>query len=782
MAWQGSWRAGAPPPNTRLYVVGPRLQPVPFGAPGELWIGGEGLGRGYLGRPELTAERFVPDPFVREMESQGERLYRTGDLVRFRPEGDLEFLGRIDSQIKIRGFRIEPGEIETELVGYGEGEVREAAVLVAEDPAGGMGLVACVAGQAKAGALRRYLLERLPDYMVPSHFAFFETLPLTPNGKVDRKELARTWREKASVAKEAAAGEAEPRTWTEELAAGIFAELLQLPRVDREESFFALGGHSLLATQAISRVQKAFGVEMSLRAFFEAPTVAALAGKVEALRSLGDGPQVPPIVPVPREGPLPLSFAQQRLWFIDQLKPGTSLYNIPVGLRAKGPLHLTALELCLSEIVRRHEILRTVFASVDGSPVQVIQPAAPFVLPMVDLSELPESECEALAVTLAGEEAGRPFDLAQGPLLRGVLLRLAEENHVAALTMHHIVSDGWSMGVLVREVMALYQAFLEEKPSPLPELPVQYADFAVWQHGWFGQEVLEKLIEYWRRRLAGALPQLDLPGTRPRPATLSPRGAKRQHLFSPPLLEQLRTFGRRESATLFMTLLAPLQALLYSRTGATDLVVGTDVAGRGRRETEGLIGFFINQLPLRADLTGDPTLRELLGRVRETALEAYSHQDLPFDHLVEALRVERSLQRSPVFQVKLVLLNIPREDLELPGLTLEVVPLSIGTAQLDLHWGFAESGEDLWLTLTYSTDLYDESLIDSLLDEYEVWLHAFTERPEARLGEVVAEIAQAERARRAELEIEIKSVGLAKLRSRRRQAVELEGQFQELEV
>ncbi|HSF40226.1 MAG TPA: condensation domain-containing protein [Thermoanaerobaculia bacterium] len=491
----------------------------------------------------------------------------------------------------------------------------------------------------------------------------------------------------------------------------------------------------------------------------------------------------PPPTGTPGEGipprsrvgdPAPLSYAQRRLWFIDQFEPGSSLYNMPTVLRVKGPLRSEVLTRTLSEIVRRHEVLRTVFAAPEGSPVQVIQPATPFLLPLVDLSGLPASPREAEILLLAAEEAKRPFDLARGPLFRGVLLQLASEEHVAALTMHHVVSDSWSMGVLVREVTALYPAFLEAKPSPLPEFPIQYADFAVWQRGWLRQEVLEGLVAYWHQRLAGAPSQLDLPGARPRPAVLSQRGRARHRRFSHPLLAQLRALGRRESATLFMTLLAPLLALLHSRTGATDLVVGTDVAGRDRRELEGLIGFFINQLPLRTNLTGDPTLRELLGRVRETAMEAYAHQDLPFDLLIEALRVEQNLRRSTVFQVKLALQNTPREDLDLPGFSFNLMPLNTETAQLDLHWSFIEGEEELWLRLTYSTDLYDEPLIDSMLDQYEIWLHAFAERPEAKLSEVVDEIAQAEQDRLTERGAELKSKNLGKLRSRRQHVEPLE--------
>ncbi|HSF40221.1 MAG TPA: amino acid adenylation domain-containing protein [Thermoanaerobaculia bacterium] len=752
---------GRPLDNTRIYIHSSAREPVPAGVPGELYIGGDGLARGYLGRPDLTAERFVPSPDGKP----GARLYRTGDLARHLPDGRIEFLGRIDHQVKIRGFRIEPGEIESALAGLAG--VREAVVVAREDTPGDLRLVAYVVGEVAADGLRQSLRERLPDYMIPAAFVTLSELPLTPNGKVDRKALP------APEGQRAEKGHLAPRTPVEEVLAGIWAEVLGLEQIGATDHFFDRGGHSLLASRVMSRLRSTFGIEMPLRALFEAPMLADLAARVEAARRAGADQLIPPLLPTPRKGPVPLSFAQQRLWFLDQLEPGSPLYNMPVALRVEGPLSCAVLALCLGEIVRRHSALRTVFTAIEGSPVQVIQPATPFKLPVVDLSGLPARKREALALTLGSEEVVRPFDLTRDPLLRAVLLRLAERDHVVALTMHHIVSDAWSIGILVREVTPLYAAFAEGRPSPLPELSVQYADFAVWQHGWLNQEALKGMAEYWRNCLAGAPPQLDLPGIRPRPAALSPRGAACQRRFSAPLLEQLRTLSRCESATLFMILLASLQALLHSRTGATDLVVGTDVAGRDRRETEGLVGFFINQLPLRADLAGNPTLRELLGRVRETALDAYAHQDLPFDHLVEALRIEQSLRRSPVFQVKLVLQNAPRESLDLPGLTLKVVPLSTETAQLDLHWSVVERGEELWLTLTYSTDLYDEPLIDGLLDQYELWLHAFAERPDAQLGDVVAELAQAERARRAERGLELKSKGLGKLRGLRRQAEEL---------
>src|SRR6185369_15527537 len=591
--------------NNQLYVVDRELRPMPIESAGELLVGGAGVTRGYLRRPGLTAERFIPDPFAAE---PGARLYCTGDLVRWTRAGHLEFFGRLDDQVKIHGFRIELGEIEAELSALAG--VSRAVVVAREDLAqpdrsvrspGERRLVAYVVGDAAPGALRQGLRGRLPEHMVPSAFVTLAALPLTPSGKVDRKALPAPERQQSEEDWLA------PRTPVEEVLAGIWAELLGLDRVGAADHFFALGGHSLLATRVLSRLRRAFGIELPLRDLFEVPTLAGLASRIETslqtLRSDAVAP-APPLVSIPREGPLPLSFAQQRLWFIDQLEPGSPLYNMPVALRVEGPLDSGVLALCLGEIVRRHEALRTVFAVFeggDGEPVQIIQPAAPFVLPMIDLSGLPEGRREALALRLAGDEAGRPFDLARGPLLRGVLTRLSVESHVIALTMHHIASDGWSMGILVREVSALYTELAAGRPSPLPELPMQYADFAVWQRSWLRGEVLEGEISFWRRQLADLPPLLELPTDRQRPAAQSYRGASRPVLLSAALTRQAEALARREGATLFMVLLAGFQALLARTSGQDDLAVGSPVAGRNRIETEGLIGFFVNTLVMRGD-------------------------------------------------------------------------------------------------------------------------------------------------------------------------------------
>ncbi len=658
---------GRPIANARASVLDAHGRLVPVGVPGELYLGGSGLARGYFDRPELTAERFVPDPFAVE---PGARLYRTGDLVRRRPDGELDFLGRIDHQVKVRGFRIEPGEIEAAILGQ-EG-VREAVVLAREDQPGDQRLVAYVAPETvDVAAVRAHLKERLPESMVPALFVLLPALPLSPNGKVDRKALP--------APDEAVPGDGHgfeaPRTPTEEILAGIWAEVLGLERVGPNDNFFRLGGHSLLLTQVMSRLRSAFGVEVPLRSLFEAPTLAGFVARIEAALGAGGArlaPLLVPIAPNLRQGPLPLSFAQERVWFVDQLYPGNPLYNIPFALRVEGTLSIEVLALSLEEIVRRHEALRTVFDALEGSPVQVILPEAPLHPSSLDLAGLPEAARQGELRRLLEDEARQPFDLAAGPLLRATLVRLGEIEHVVLFTMHHIISDGWSIEVLVREFAVLYEAFLAGRPSPLPALPLQYADFASWQRSWLQGAVLEGQLSYWRRRLAGA-PELDLPTDHPRPDEPSLLGANHRFEVSADLLLRLREIGGSERATLFMTLLTAFYALLQGWTGQDDLVVGTDVANRNRLETESLIGFLVNNLVLRTSLAGQPTFRELLRQVRGTTLEAYTHEDLPFELLVKDLRPKRTLGRTPLFQVLFVLQNTPGEPLELPGLTLSPI-------------------------------------------------------------------------------------------------------------
>ncbi|HEX5706332.1 MAG TPA: amino acid adenylation domain-containing protein, partial [Pyrinomonadaceae bacterium] len=729
--WPPRPAIGRPVDNAEIFILDKNSQPTPVGVPGELYIGGDALARGYMGRPDLTAERFVPDPFSN---APGARVYRTGDLARWRADGQLEYLGRIDDQVKIRGFRVELGEIEAVLAQHPS--VHEVVVMARSDQPGDLRLVAYVASgnlsAQLASELRNYSRERLPDYMIPSHFVLLDRLPLTPNGKVDRRALPAPDLSRASVAQEYEA----PRTAVEELVAGLWSEVLGIKRVGVEDSFFDVGGHSLLATQLVSRLRDSFGVEIPLRRLFEAPTVRGIAAAIEDQLKGGAIEQPPPITRAPREEPLPLSFAQQRLWFLHQLEPDAAVYNIPVAVRLTGELNVAALEWTLGEIMRRHEALRTTFADNASGPVQVIADSVRPQLSVTDLRDLPEDEREREAQRLAEAEARRPFDLSRGPLVRASLLRLEDTKHALLFTMHHIVSDGWSMGVLIREVTALYAAYVAGQPSPLPELPVQYADFAVWQRQYLSGEVLDEQLSYWKQKLAGAPPVLELPTDRPRPAVHSLRGEKQIFNFQYELLEQLGDLSRREGVTLYMVLLAAFQTLLSRYSGQEDIVVGSPIAGRNRAETESLIGFFVNTLAMRTDLSGDPTFTELLGRVRETSLGAYAHQDVPFEKLVEELQPERDMSHAPIFQVALTLQNVPMEEASFGGLTLTHMAVEMGTAMFDFRIWLREWDEGLGGHIEYNTDLFDAATMRRLIEHFGRLLRAAAEDPSRRLSEL----------------------------------------------
>ncbi|HEX2091321.1 MAG TPA: amino acid adenylation domain-containing protein, partial [Longimicrobiaceae bacterium] len=741
LAEQGGWTVpiGRPVGNVRAYVLDGAGEPVPVGVPGELYLGGAQLARGYLGRPELTGERFVPDAFSGEA---GTRLYRTGDRTRWLVSGELEYLGRVDFQVKIRGFRVELGEIEAALREHAS--VREAVVVAREDAPGERRLVGYVVpdgeGEVSPLGLRAYLKARVPEYMVPSALVVLDAMPLLPNGKVDRRALP---------APEVSSGEAyvTPRSPVEEVLAGIWAEVLGAERVGVMDDFFTLGGHSLLATRVASRIREAFSVELPLRALFEAPTVGSLAERVDAAGRKATGLQAPPLVSVPRDGSaLPLSFAQQRLWFIDQLQPGSSAYNMPFPLRLRGRLDVRALAGAVSAVVCRHEALRTVFATADREPVQVIRPAGPHPLPVVDLRGIAHDGRERELGRLVVEDAARPFDLARGPLLRTTLVAVGEEEHGLLVSMHHVVSDGWSMGVLVREVSELYAARLEGRAPALAPLPVQYADYALWQRTWLSGETLEAQVRWWRDHLAGAPPLLELPTDRPRPQVHSDRGDSRAIVLPAELAVGLRSLARREGATLFMTLLAVWQALLSRWSGEEDVVVGTPIAGRTRVETEGLLGFFVNTLALRTDLSGDPTFAELLRRVREGTLGAYQHQEVPFERLVEELGVKRSLTHSPLFQVMFSLQNAPAGELRLGGLVAEPIPEGRETARFDLSLGLTETEGTLEGALVYRADLFDPATIDRMLQHLATLLEAVVRDPARGVGEAEV-LPAAERAR-----------------------------------
>ncbi|HEV3076512.1 MAG TPA: amino acid adenylation domain-containing protein [Thermoanaerobaculia bacterium] len=723
---------GRPLANARAYLLDERLQPVPRGSLGRLYIGGACLARGYLGRPDLTAEVFVPDPFGNQ---PGARLYDSGDLMRSTASGDLVFVGRRDQQVKIRGFRVELGEIEAAVARHPA--VREAVVRTWEEAPGRQALAAWVVARGGApvptpAELRRFLTAKLPEYMAPSAVVALDALPRTPHGKLDAKSLTAP-SPAAAVEADAmdtagsgpGAGGARPvvRTPIEELVAGIWGELLGRDAATGEDDFFELGGHSLLATQLLSRLHAVCGVELALREVFEHPTLAGLAARVEAARKSGAEaalrPPAPPLVPAPRQRLLPLSFAQQRLWFLAQLEPGSALYNVPIALALDGPLDVAALARSLDEIVRRHEVLRTRFPGVEGQPAQQIDPWSPAALPVVDLGGLgPGRRRQGPMQVLARQEAQRPFDLAASPPLRRMLLRLGEREHVLLVTMHHIVSDAWSRAVFESELDRLCRS----PASPLPELAVQYADYAAWQRDWLSGEVLAAELAHWRSRLAGAPPLLELPADRPRPPLPSHRGAVRR--WSPPasLVRQLAAFARRAGATLFMALLATFQAVLARWSGQEDVSVGTPIAGRNRLETETLIGCFVNTLVLRADLSGDPCFAELLARVREAALDAYLHQDLPFEKLVEELAPERSLSHSPLFQVMFVLENVPGRERIPAGLHPGFLAAARGTAKFDLTLGLRERGGELEGGFEYATDLFDGATVARLCGHLETLL------------------------------------------------------------
>ncbi|MEE8584336.1 MAG: amino acid adenylation domain-containing protein, partial [Acidobacteriota bacterium] len=783
---RGALPLGWPLPNSRIYVLDEGLRPLPAWAAGELCIAGAGVSRGYLNRPGLTAEKFIPDPFASE---PGGRLYRTGDLARPVPEGGVEFLGRIDRQVKLRGFRIELGEVEAVLSEHPG--VREAVALVREDQPGDQRLTAyavarpgkkeeeenryhtlpngmAVAQQDELSGngrhhlnaarqdrrlgvptemqqapplvpaqvelssleLREYLSGRLPEYMVPSAIVLLKSLPLTPNGKVDRQALPQP--EMQESLREYRA----PESPSQELLAGIWADVLSVERVGLDDNFFDLGGHSLLATQVIFRIRQAFAVEVALRTLFDAPLLSEMAQQVDGARLLQGQGAAPPLLPVPRYDDLPLSFAQQRLWFLDQLEPGTSSYNVPSALRLKGRLNIAALMGSLNEIRRRHEALRTCFPAQDGKPVQSIQPEYRLPLPIVDLCACPQDQRERELKRLVGQEADRPFDLAAGPLVRAQLLRLGEEDFALLATMHHIVSDGWSKPILVNELAAHYEAFSSGRPSPLQELPIQYADYAHWQRNWLSGEVLEGQLGYWKEKLGGSPAQLELPADRPRSMQSGSRGGVHSFFLPQDVSQGIQDLSRSESTTLFMTLLAVFQILLCRYSGREDVSVGSPIANRTRAETAGLIGFFVNTLVLRTDLSGQAGFREVLGRVRETALGAYEHQDIPFEQVVDALQPERSLHLTPLFQVMFMVQNAPAGSLKLSDSQVSAIEPEGATAAFDLTLAVTQARNGLLGSVEYSADLFDATTIRRMIGHFRNLLQGILADPDQKTSEL----------------------------------------------
>jgi amino acid adenylation domain-containing protein len=733
---------GKPIEGARAVILDEAGKPCPPGVAGEIHIRTPYRTRGYYKQPELTAQVFVQNPFN---DDPDDLIYKTGDLGRRLQDGNFQFVGRRDGQVKVRGVRIELGEIEAALRGHPA--VQEAAVLAREDRPGDKSLVAYVVARGEnhltTSELRRFLQGKLPDYFLPTVFVTLSSFPLTASGKIDRRSLPAPDRSRPELEKPYVA----PRSTTERALVEIWTEVLSVERVGVEDNFFELGGHSLLATQVISRLRHQFQVELPLRELFEEPTVANLARVIDRARSGEWAAPGPPIVPASREGDLPLSFSQQRLWFLDQLMPGNPFYNMPSAVRLVGRFDQKALLRTMTEIVRRHEALRTTFSTVQGRPVQIIAPGATVDLPVVDVSAIPPAAREREVSRLGNAEARLPFDLTRGPLLRWTVLRLEEEEHVFLFTMHHIVSDAWSLGVLVGEVAALYSAFVEGRPSPLHELTAQYADFAIWQRQWLQGEVLQEQLSYWRRRLAG-VPPLELPTDRPRFSAQSFRGATHTFAVDAGVADSLRALCEREGVTSFMALLAVFQLLLSRYSGQQDIAVGTSIANRNRAEIEPLIGFFLNMLVMRTDLSGNPTFRELLGRVREVALGAYAHQDLPFEKLVEELQPQRDLSREALVQVLFVMHNAPVRVLQMPhGLTLRPVETERGTAKFDLSLFATEGNDGIYFRMTYQVDVFEASTISRLADHFRLLLQQVAADPDKRISDFSISSASDEEAR-----------------------------------
>jgi pristinamycin I synthase-3/4 len=721
---------GRPLAGRRAYVLDSFGDPAPPGVSGELYLGGAGVARGYEAQPAATAERFVPDPFGTQ---PGDRLYRTGDLVMRLASGDLEFLGRTDHQVKFRGHRIELGEIEAVLRTHPA--VSDAAASVRDGETGDKRIVAYVASDQTPDLsdLRDHVARTLPDYMIPGAFVFLPALPLLPNGKLDRRALP----EPESAAQPISTEFHSP---VEEIVASIWeatlgVEIARRPAF-REDDFFALGGHSLLGTQVVSRLREALGVELPLRTLFDRPKLCDLASEIETLRR-GATRDAPPLTRARREGPVVCSFAQQRLWFIEQLDPGNFAYNIPRALRMTGALDVSALRDSLSEIVKRHEALRTVLVNQNGSPAQVIREEFELKLPVIDLTVLSSADREKAAWGIGLAEARLPFDLATGPLFRATLLRLDECESVLALNLHHIVSDVWSAGVFVDELSALYKAFRLGRPSPLPELPIQYADFAVWQRAWLDGEYLSNQLSYWMRRLDGVT-VLQIPTDRPRPTPPSRQGADIRFTIPADLTARLEQLAQREGVTLYMVVLAAFQFLLGIYAGQEDVATASPIANRNRLETERLIGFFVNTLVMRNRIELHLTFRELLARVRETVLDAYAHQDLPFERLVEELQPERDFTRSPLFQVVLTFQNAPLSELDLPGLSLKPFGKIDRSAKHDLILFVEKQDGALECLAEYAADLFEERTIERLLASLRQLFQSVVENPSERLRDLSA--------------------------------------------
>ncbi|WEX14102.1 non-ribosomal peptide synthetase [Pseudomonas sp. G11] len=726
---------GRPLGNVICRVLDEQLNPVPVGVPGELCIGGIGLARGYLDRPGLTAERFVAD-------HQGARLYRTGDRARWSADGVLEYLGRLDQQVKLRGFRVEPEEIEARLLAL-DG-IAQAVVLVRDAQ-----LIGYYTAHAELDEqqVKTALAAELPEYMVPALLMRLDAMPLSPSGKLDRRALPEpVWQTREHV---------EPETPLQQQIAAIWREVLGLPKIGLHDDFFALGGHSLLATQIISRTRQACDVELPLRTLFEASELGAFAEQVGLIQASGQRNQQTTIAKVDRSEPVPLSYSQQRMWFLWQMEPDSPAYNVGGMARLRGVLDVGRFEAALQALIMRHETLRTTFPSVDGVAYQKVAPQSGVRMGWQDISALCETERQQRLQQLADHEAHTPFNLETGPLLRACLVKAGEQEHYLVLTLHHIVTEGWAMDIFARELSALYEAFIDERDSPLAPLPVQYLDYSVWQRQWLEAGERQRQLDYWTAQLGHEHPLLELPGDRPRPPVQSHRGELYRFELSDDLAARVRAFNAERGLTLFMTMTATLAVLLYRYSGQTDLRIGAPVANRIRPESEGLIGAFLNTQVLRCQLNGQMTVGELFEQVRHTVIEGQSHQDLPFDHLVEALQPPRSAAYNPLFQV---MCNVQRwefqQSRQLAGMTVEYLANDARATKFDLNLEVTDLDHRLGCCLTYSTDLFDEPRIARMAEHWRNLLQALIASPEQRLSELPLLSATEQRALQDSLGVE----------------------------
>ena len=726
---------GRPLGNVICRVLDDQLNPVPLGVPGELCIGGIGLARGYLGRAGLTAERFVAD-------HSGARLYRTGDRARWSAEGVLEYLGRLDQQVKLRGFRVEPEEIEARMLAL-DG-IAQAVVLVRDAQLIGY---YTAHGELDEQQVKTALAAELPEYMVPALLMRLDAMPLSPSGKLDRRALPEpVWQTREHI---------EPETPLQQQIAAIWREVLGLPKIGLRDDFFALGGHSLLATQIISRTRQACDVELPLRTLFEASELGAFAEQVGLIQASGQRNQQTAIAKVDRSQPVPLSYSQQRMWFLWQMEPDSPAYNVGGMARLRGVLDVGRFEAALQALIMRHETLRTTFPSVDGVAFQQVSPQTGLRMDWQDFSGLDETERQQRLQQLADHEAHTPFNLETGPLLRACLVKAGEREHYLVLTLHHIVTEGWAMDIFARELSALYEAFIDERESPLAPLPVQYLDYSVWQRQWLESGERQRQLDYWTTQLGSEHPLLELPGDRPRPPVQSHQGELYRFDLSDDLAARVRAFNAERGLTLFMTMTATLAVLLYRYSGQTDLRIGAPVANRIRPESEGLIGAFLNTQVLRCQLNGQMNVAELFEHVRHTVIEGQSHQDLPFDHLVEALQPPRSAAYNPLFQV---MCNVQRwefqQSRQLAGMTVEYLANDARATKFDLNLEVTDLDHRLGCCLTYSTDLFDEPRIARMAEHWRNLLEALIADPQQRLSELPLLTAAEQRALQDSLGVE----------------------------